>query len=601
MSFDPIKEEKDGVNSRRIIWSTKALDTAISGLAAGKKLLANPFYENNVKILKGDLVYQRTQEEINEWIRCKNDILYFAEKYCKLMTPEGIQHITLRDYQKRYLKHVTDSQLSIYLACRQCSKTTMSSVFLLHYICFNVDKTALCTGNKRKTAIEVLEKIKKIFFELPYFLKPGVYKWNEAEIAFDNGCRVLAEATTLNTGIGFTINLLLLDEFAHLPVNIAEKFYNNIFPTIVASKSKLMITSTQNGYNLFYRLYKAAEAGENDYKPFKTDWYEVPEWNPEKKCWEKRDEEWRLKQIANYGSEEAFNSQFGTSFDISAKTLISQKKLNKVNQNLIEFIEKDLYGAPYSDRYFWHPKYDPATMLKGDYIIITADLAEGTGNDSTVFMFHRMINQDSNQLECIGYFKSNELRREHCVKSLQLLICNYMNQDHTLLSFEKNTYGDLFYYDLMNNYEKDSIISTKFDPTILVKYYNDTGTKYVYGIKITSGNKTPYCTLYKESYERDYIINESTQYMAELSNFSDDGTGHYKASFGHDDMVMASIQLEFVKKTSQYKIMRDDFASGLSPVEDNMYNPFEDPYNMIEYIENDLSNNAKRLGGYRIL
>lgn len=598
LDFNPIKEEKEGVKAKRMIWSSKALSTALDGLAAGKKLVANPFYENNVKLLKGDMVYQRTEDEINEWLKCKNDIIYFVEKYCKLMTPEGIKHVKLRDYQIEYLKHLMKNRLSIYLACRQCGKTTTSAVFLLHYMCFNIDKTALCTGNKRKTAIEILDKIKKIFFELPYFLKPGVYKWNESEIAFDNGCRVLAEATTLNTGIGFSIHLLLLDEFAHLPVNIAEKFYNNIFPTIVASKSQLMITSTQNGYNLFYRLYKAAEARENDYGAFKTDWNEVPEWNPEKKCWEKRDEEWRLRQIANYGSEEAFNSQFGTNFDISANTLISQKKLTKAKQNLVEFVEKDLYGVPLSNSYYWHPEYEPMDMLKKDHMVITCDLAEGIGGDSTVFMIHRIVN--TGELECVGYFKAKDIIRERCSHSLQTLICLYMNQEKTLLSYEKNTYGELFYRDLMDNVEKDQLISKKFDPSIIVKYYNESGSKYTFGIKLTPGNKSQHCLLYKEAYERDKIFNESAQYMNELSNFSDDGSGHYKASFGHDDMVMACVQLEFVKQTIQFKILLDEYFSGSTPVDDNIYNPFENPMEW-EYIDNDYSNNTSRLGGYRVL
>lgn len=122
IGFNPVKEDKDGVMAKRMIWSTNAINLAIKGLNEGRKLVFNPFYEKNSKLLKGDLVFQRTQEEIDEWLRCKNDIVYFVEKYCKLMTPEGIQHVTLRDYQINYLKHLQNNRLSIYLACRQCGK-----------------------------------------------------------------------------------------------------------------------------------------------------------------------------------------------------------------------------------------------------------------------------------------------------------------------------------------------------------------------------------------------------------------------------------------------------------------------------------------------
>ena len=125
----------------------------------------------------------------------------------------------------------------------------MSSIFMLHYICFNIDKNALVLGNKRKTAVEILDKAKKIFIELPFFLRPGIYKWNEAEIVLDNGCRLMAEATTINSGISFTFHCVLADEFAHIAPNILDKFYTNLFPTITAGRARFMITSTQNGYN----------------------------------------------------------------------------------------------------------------------------------------------------------------------------------------------------------------------------------------------------------------------------------------------------------------------------------------------------------------
>lgn len=573
-TFNPIKEDKDGVIAKRMVWSTQSLDLALKGLNEGKKLIANPFYENNTRLLKGDLVFERTEEEIVEWLKCKNDILYFAEKYCKLMTPEGIKNVTLRDYQRDYLEHLSKNRLSIYLACRQCGKTTTSAIYLLHFVCFNTDKNTMVVGNLRKTAIEIIDKIKKIYFEIPFFLKPGVYKWNVAETVFDNGCRIQAEATTINSGIGQTLHCLLWDEAAHTSPTIIDKFYNNIFPTLTAAKAKFIISSTQNGYNLFYRLYMAAESGESDYRAFKTDWDSVPEWNPEKKCWEKRDEAWHQRQVANYGSEEAFNAQFGTNFDVSAATLISQKTLTKKRNDLKQFISKDLPGIPNIEKFLWDPDYEPTEQLKKDHVVITCDIAEGIGKDYTVFMINRLINIGTNDTECVGMFRSNSHNRDECALALQLLCIYYLNPDNYLLSLEYNTYGELFLNCLYNNIDKNKEIGDRFDVSNLVKYYNESGTRYINGIKITSGNKTSHCLLFKEGYERGNVINNSAQFMTELDKFCNDGTNHFKASYGHDDMVMAQVQLEFVKKTLQYKIMRGNFDEGLTP-QDNFYNPFE--------------------------
>lgn len=603
IDFNPVKEDRDGVKAKRMIWSSKSLDLAVKGLGEGRKLVANPFYENNTKLLKGDLVFQRTPEEIAEWKKCKNDILYFAETYCKLMTPEGIRHISLRNYQKKYLEHLQKNRLSIYLACRQCGKTTTSAIFMLHYILFNVDKNALVLGNKRKTAVEILDKAKKIFFEIPYFLKPGVYKWNEAEIVLDNGCRLMAEATTINSGISFTFHCVLADEFAHIAPNIMESFYNNIFPTITAARARFIITSTQNGRNLFYRLYKAAECGQSEYAPFVTNWWEVPEYNPDKKCWEVRDEAWHQLQVANYGSEEAFNSQFGTNFDISSNTLISQKVLSKKALKVIDFIVKDLPGVSLSDYYFWHPDFDPI-FLKNEHIVITCDLSEGIGGDYTVFLINRLIEPESGKMECIGLFRANDIDREYYSKSLQQLVCLHCDQNKTLISYERNTYGDLFYKQLFDNANDDPTCN-KFDISIIVRYpASDGSKKYFNGIKITSGNKSVYCRLFKEDFEKELIINDSYQASVELGNFNDDGTGHYKAVFGHDDIIMAMVQLMFVKNTVQYKSLKNDFDSlaivDTAPTAYNIYaTPWENTlYSMMDQWElNDMEgiNNENRL------
>jgi hypothetical protein len=595
--FNPVKEESDGKRARRVIWTTKSLQLAIKGIEEGRKLVANPFYENNTLLLKGDLVFERTEEEIEEWKRCKNDIIYFVENYCKIMTPEGIQKVVLRDYQVEYLRHLEKNRLSILLAARQIGKTVTSALFMLHYILFNFDKNALVLGNKRKTAIEILDKAKKIFIEIPYFLRPGVYKWNESEIVLDNGCRLMAEATTINSGISFTFHCVLADEFAHVAPNILDKFYNNLFPTITAGKARFMITSTQNGYNLFYRLYSAAVAGENDYAPMVVSWDRVPEWNPEKKCWEKRDEAWHQRQVANYGSEEAFNAQFGTNFDVSANTLISQKILTKKRQDLVEFINKDLYGVPYSESFYWHPDYEPMESLKNDYIIITCDLAEGAGGDYTIFMFNKLKDINTNNTECIGYFRSNNISRTDYALALQLLCVYFMDQDKYLISLEYNTYGELFLQNMYDNMDNHLEISQKFDSSNFVKYYNESGTRYINGIKLTSGNKTSHCLLFKEAYERGVAENNSSKFMIELDKFCDDGTNHYKASYGHDDMVMAQVQLEFVKKTLQYKLLRGEFdLNHNAPTNNNIYNPFEQQWSMDDYYR--IINNSNYYNGY---
>jgi len=182
IEFDPVKEEKDGVLARRAIWSTVAFNRAIEGLNEGRKLSANPFFMNNIKLAKAELVFQRTPEEIEEFRHCMQDIVYFANKYCKLMTPLGVKNIVLRDYQKRYLKHVQDNRLSIYLACRQCGKclgmTTEIEVKLSNEYLINKFERYITSNNTYNIPIFEIYNLfdSRIIWRLKYKLYKILYE-----------------------------------------------------------------------------------------------------------------------------------------------------------------------------------------------------------------------------------------------------------------------------------------------------------------------------------------------------------------------------------------------------------------------------------------
>lgn len=587
--FDPVKQDKDGVRALRIVWSTKSIQAALDGLNAGRKLVANPFYENNTRLLKGDLVFERTQEEIEEWKKCAKDIIYFSNTYCKLMTPEGIKQIVLRDYQEEYLRHLMKCKMSIMLSARQAGKTTTSAIYMLHYMLFNTDKNALILGNKRSTACDILTKLKSIFYEIPYFLKPGIYKWNESGVSLDNGCTAFAEATTDKSGIGRTIHVCLMDEFAHVPNNILDKFYSNLLPVLTAARGKAIITSTQNGYNLFYRLWQAAKSGESDYSPFEVTWDMIPEWNPETKSWEKRDENWHRLQVANYGSEEAFNAQFGTNFDISTNTLIDTKVLKRLEQKSVEFVQKELPGVPCADSFYWKPDYEPQEMRK-DYFIITTDIAEGIGGDDTVYIFNKLcvdINDTSVYTETVCYFKNNTLNAEKATTVLKEFCQNYLTINNYLISLEYNLYGELFAKYIMEKIENDPNNVYRFNEDIIMKYWNEEMTRYTLGKKITSKTKNYGCALFKQLFEKERIVNTSMQFLNQVSNFADNkGNGCYAASFGHDDLVMAQLQMVFAMENQQYKVLCEYFLNNTNngmQVQTEAYNPYESQYNYARY------------------
>ena len=243
--------------------------------------LENPFFEKVVGLRTSGLVFKMSPEEQEEYIKCALDIHYFASTYCYIKGEEGQPIIIpLRDYQKEILDNFFNNRFNILMASRQIGKTICSSIMMLHYVLFNNNKNVLVTANKLYTAVEVLDKIREIYQRLPFFLQQGIINWNQKFMVFENKSRIKGFATTKTSSIGQTADFLYLDEFAYLPDNIADKFYKSVFPTVSnIENSKIIITSTPNGFNLFHKLLTEAEKPEGEkssYMAKRVYWWQVP-------------------------------------------------------------------------------------------------------------------------------------------------------------------------------------------------------------------------------------------------------------------------------------------------------------------------------------
>ena len=235
-----------------------------------------------------------------------------------IQTEDGLERITKIKSTKNKVSMfdltVEDENHRYYTNGILSHNTITSSIFLTWYMVFHFDKNVLLMSNKGATTKEIMDKIKAIVEGLPFFLKPGVLKKDVMTMIFDNKCRIIGQNTTKTGGIGFTIHLLFLDEFAHIPTHIQRPFYENVYPTLSSSKiSRVIITSTPNGFDLFHDLYMGAVNKMNEYAAIKVDWWEVPG----------RDEAWKAREIANLSSEEAFNQQYGCNFLSSSSLLLS--------------------------------------------------------------------------------------------------------------------------------------------------------------------------------------------------------------------------------------------------------------------------------------
>jgi hypothetical protein len=323
----------------------------------------NDVYLGNPLLKKANTKIEFTQEQIAEYIRCKDDPVYFAQNYVQIVTLDhGLQPFRTYDFQEKLITRFHENRFNICKMPRQTGKSTTVVSYLLHYAIFNDSVNIGILANKASTARELLARLATAYENLPKWMQQGVLVWNKGNIELENGSKILAASTSASAVRGMSFNILFLDEFAFVPNHIADSFFASVYPTITSGKStKVIIVSTPHGMNHFYRMWYDAEKGRNEYVPTDVHWSEVPG----------RDEEWKEQTIKNT-SEQQFKIEFECEFLGSIDTLISASKLKAlVYEKPIERNDScDIYEKPRPGR---------------DYVV-TVDVARGVGGDYSAFV-----------------------------------------------------------------------------------------------------------------------------------------------------------------------------------------------------------------------
>lgn len=574
-SFTGIKDdtEIDIDNADKLVWTTEKVDKLILAMEEGYVTRDNPFYEGDKDFRRGKIVFNYTQAEMDEIKHCARDIVYFANTYCKVMTDEGYQQITLRDYQEDILRSFQKNRWDILLAPRQVGKTITSSIFLIWFTIFQYEKNALLIANKGATTKEIMDKIRNIVEGLPFFLKPGILKKDVGTMIFDNKCRIITQNTTKTSGISFTIHLLFLDEFAHIQESIKRPFYGNIYPTLSSSKiSRVIISSTPNGYDLFHDLFQDALDGLNEYTPLRVDWWQVPG----------RDEAWKAREMANLGSEEEFNKQYGCQFLSSSSLLLNAEQILRLDRNKKDFVfrEFDALDDIYVDysNLKWDPDVDVDDFFNSpNFYVFSVDLAEGVGRDYSVINIFEVITLENNDimniknaanfskffgLKQIGVFRSNLVSGEDYAKILYELSVNIFNQENIRIMLEYNTYGSELVKNLITLYPHKN----DFDEETFVKFkHRVTSIHKSVGIRYGKDNKILYSEFLRECVGNGRMQLLETNTVSESKMFSRNPNGTYSAQAGHDDLFMSAITAAAILETNDFEEIVEEFFDLLDP------------------------------------
>ena len=240
--------------------------------------MSNDAYLGNPNLKKVNTPVEFTKENILEFQKCEKDPIYFMENYIKIVSlDEGLVPFKMYDFQKHIVRTIHDNRFTICKLPRQSGKSTTTVSYLLHYALFNPNSNIAILANKSSTARDILGRVQLAYENLPKWLQQGVINWNKGNIELENKSQIVAAATSSSAIRGGSYNIIFLDEFAHVPNNIADQFFTSVYPTISSGETtKVFIVSTPLGLNMFYKLWVDAEEGRNNYTPIDVHWAEVP-------------------------------------------------------------------------------------------------------------------------------------------------------------------------------------------------------------------------------------------------------------------------------------------------------------------------------------
>lgn len=550
------------------IWTTEKINQLIDDINNGvkdiRKLGMSPFKDNDINLRRENLPFEYTPEEIEELSKCKASVMYFALNYCVITTPKGRLILKdaggLRDFQEQILKAYKENPLNILMASRQTGKTVTSAIFMLWFLLFHPEKTALCVADNFTTTKELIDKFRIALEGLPFFMKPGIDTINQSNVKFDSNSRLVGRTTTKKSGIGLTVNLLYIDEFAHINEANLDEFYRAIFPTVTADPNgKIIITSTPNGKNKFWEIWKDAVNKKSSFYPLRVDWWQIAG----------RDEEWKKKKIADLGSVEDFNQEYGLQFYSSDKLLLNSRDLKKldiikqeyVNCNII--LDEEL--SKFNEFIFFHKKYENWTVddFKSDpsNYVFSIDTADGIGGDYSVLNIYKVIalpvkdllrkkeiiknEVDTISLVQVGYLRSNQIDINEFTIACEHIIYNIFNTDQTRIVLELNHKGDI----LLNQFKEND----RYWPgQIIHTLHTQAAQTLKPGLRLGPTNKIKYCEKFKYLVTINRVIPNDEFTVSELGSFGKSKGGMYRGQNGNDDLAITSVNLSSLFESSQF-------------------------------------------------
>ena len=489
----------------------------------------NDVYLGNPNLKKAGTPIQFTQEQINEWIKCKNDPIYFAMNYIKIISlDEGLVPFSMYDFQKEILRDFHENRFNIAKLPRQTGKSTTVVAYLLYYAIFYDSVNIGILANKASTARELLGRLQLAYENLPKWMQHGILVWNKGNVELENGSKILAASTSASAVRGMSFNILFLDEFAFVPNHVAEQFFASVYPTITSGKStKVIIISTPNGMNHFYKMWEDARRGKNDYVTNEVHWSQVPG----------RDAKWKEETIKNT-SPRQFAQEFECDFLGSADTLISPAKLQTI---------------PFHDPIASNAGLDVYERVQKDHeYIVTVDVARGIGGDYSAFI---VFDITTVPYKIVAKYRNNEIKPV-LFPSVIFQVCKEYNNPYVLV--EVNDIGDSIAATLNYDLEYPNVLMCAMRGRAgQIVGQGFSGNKTQLGVKMSVTVKKIGCANLKAIVEEDKLLFNDFQIFQELTTFVQKKQAWEADEGYHDDLVMCMVLFAWLVMQEYFKEMTD--------------------------------------------
>ena len=491
--------------------------------------MTEDIYLGNPNLKRANTKIEFTQEQILEFMACKQDPVYFAQKHVKIVTlDEGLMPFEPYDFQQKLINNFHDNRFNICKMPRQTGKSTTVISYLLHYLLFNDSVNIGILANKAATARELLGRLQTAYENVPKWMQQGVLSWNRGSLELENGSKILAASTSASAVRGMSFNILFLDEFAFVPNHIADSFFASVYPTITSGKNtKVIIVSTPHGMNHFYRMWHDAERSKNEYVPTDVHWSEVPG----------RDDVWKEQTIANT-SDQQFRVEFECEFLGSVDTLIAPSKLRSM-----------VYQTPETRSAGFDVYVDPQ---KGHDYVITVDVARGVGKDFSAFV---VIDITEFPHAVVAKYRNNEIK--------PMLFPNIVEQvgkkyNDAFVLCEVNDIGDqvasILNYDLEY---KNLLMCSMRGRAGQVVGQGFSGKKTQLGVKMSKTVKKVGALNLKTLIEEDKLLSCDYDIMSELTTFISKSNSFMAEEGCNDDLAMCLVIYAWLVQCDYFKELTD--------------------------------------------